>query len=146
MLDIMDGIRELLEPSATTTVVTDDTGADPFVYEPNHLYVFESGDVRDLAGNSPADIERFSVVAMFVADDAGEEADQTRRREITAALDDKRDAYLAAVRATRTFTDPGPPERVLWAHLQGSADADFVRALEVRGIAIRLTGWRFIET
>lgn len=154
MLDLLAAIRQLLEPAAVppqTRVVrleTQDRGAtgtwrdlagsEPFAYDtPDTLYLFEWGpDVRDLAGASAADLERFAVQAVYVADSKDEEAQQIRRLSVTTALDAKRELYAQKIRQHRSGAS--------WQHLQAVIDGDYVRAFEIRGFALRISGWRII--
>jgi hypothetical protein len=146
MLDVIDGIRELLEPRNERTCKVDDSGAEPLTYQADTLYVFEAGDVRRLAGASPHDLNDFSVVAVYVADDATERSKGVRLRAVTEALDLRRERYMKAIRNSRALAENGAPNSLIWGHIQASADADFIRALQVRGIAINVPGWRMVTT
>lgn len=151
MLDVIDGIVELLEPENERIVKVDDSGAEPLDYAPDTLYVFEAGDNREQAGHSPSsDLARFTLVAILTVDDQAERAKGRRMREVSQKLDTKREEYLRKVRRNRTgpliMGDANvPANSPLWGNLTGAANPEFIRALDVRGLAITLTGWRLVE-
>lgn len=148
MIDLIDALRELLEPESEEAGVSvngvrlDNTAAMPFDFEPNTLYVVEEQDLRTLdeTWTPEGGVERqsFIVNALYVIDSEGENAITRRSRAVSIALDEKRNEYCRLVRMTRTNGD-------VWHHIQASADADFVRQLQVRGIAVRITGYRFVS-
>jgi hypothetical protein len=148
VIEVLDGIVEMLEPRAerNSSINVDDAYAEPLEYKAETLYVFERSDDRRLAGTSPADINDFALTAVYVADDSGERAQGQRLREVTLKLDAKRERYLRKIRNNRTGPlVEGSDSAPLWANLTGGADPDFIRGLEIRGIAITLRGWRFVE-
>lgn len=140
MLDLIDAIVDLLEPpAARVTKIDSAIGAEPFSYEgrPDTLFLFEYGpDVRDLAGAGPLELERFALQAVYVGDSKDEEAQQTRRRDVNEAIDVKRELYAKRIRERRSART--------WSHLQAAFDGDYVRAFEVRGFALRISGWRIL--
>lgn len=155
MLDLIDALRDMLEPPAVppvTRVVKGETqdqaasdtwrdlsGAEPFEYmkAADTLFLFEWGpDVRALAGASPSDLERFAIQAVYVADSGDEEAQQRRKRSVTQALDARRELYAARIRQHRSAQT--------WSHLECTIDGDYVRGFEIRGFALRISGWRII--
>jgi hypothetical protein len=139
VLDLIDAIADLLEPPATRSTKLDPAlGAEPFAYDSaDTLYLFEWGpDVRDLAGASGSDLERFAIQAVYVADSKDEEPKQKRRRDVTEALDAKREHYAQRIRQHRSGAS--------WSHLQAVIDGDYIRAFEIRGFALRISGWRII--
>lgn len=154
MLDLIDGIRNLLEPPAdpveerivkleiqdrgASGTWRDLAGAEPFAYDtPDTLYLFEWGaDIRGLAGASPHDMERFAFQAVYCANSLDEEAQQRRRRDVTATLDAKRELYASLIRNHRSGAT--------WQHLECQIDGDYVRAFEIRGFALRVSGWRIV--
>jgi hypothetical protein len=166
MLDLLDAIAELLEPVPTlpddadpetwtpatfefhgheypvgaSGVIRDDSGAEPFDFLPGWLYAFGTGDTRSPTGAGPEDRQDFEITAVYSADAEAETGSGIRTRDLTAALDAKRDGYLRAVRECRNgYVRDG---RRTWEHLIASADFDYLRTFGVRGVAIRLEGWR----
>ena len=115
------------------------SAAEPFGYVgyPDTLFLFEWGpDIRGLAGASPQDLERFALQAVYVADAKDEEPQERRRRDVTETLDAKREFYAARIRQRRSAAS--------WSHLECTIDGDYVRAFEVRGVALRISGWRVV--
>jgi len=142
VLDIIDAILELLEPDPT--VVGKDTTAErPFDWAPNTLYVYPVLDIHadgDM-GDPPSIRENFTVDAIYVADGQGEEATRTRSRDVSLELDAKAHAYADILAAAR-FRGPGRP----WEDARvTSVDWDRLRQIDVRGVAVRITGWRYKE-
>lgn len=156
MIDLIDALRELLEPSslddpaiAASGTRLDRSCAQPFTFEPDTLYAYEELDQRILEETYAESIiepgafvgverQNFTIVFVYSADGTGENAAMKRERAVSIALDDRRNGYLRLLKDHRTHGD-------LWHHLAGSADADYVRQLEVRGIAVRITGYRFVS-
>lgn len=160
MMDVIDALAELLEPWAPATpvdrnwsrtvkansgTVVDLNGAEPILWEANHLYLFEDGDQHALAGvgNPPEERELFSIVAIYVADSGDEEAKQRRTRAVSEALDVRRHGYAAAIAANRSRYATGGATP--WQHLESSLDADFVRNFNIRGFALRISGYRYLR-
>jgi hypothetical protein len=160
MIDLIDAIAELIEPwtpaepterrgirevRAQSGTVVDLNAAEPFSWEPNHLYLWDEGDIHALAGvgNPPEEQERFSIAAIYVADSGDEEAQRRRTRTVSAALSQKRHEYAAAIAANRSKYATGGATP--WAHLESSLDADLLREFNVRGFALRITGYRFLR-
>lgn len=153
MLDLIDDLLELLEPGGAMDAVTgirtatsgtsvDHTGAQPFELEfaPDRLYAWPGRDSHETfeAGDPPSIRERFEVIAYYVADSGDEQAASRRLRSVSTALDTKAHAYMAIVAANQAPTGPGAP----WGNLGGEINPDVVRGFDVRGVALRLTGWR----
>lgn len=151
MIDVVDAIRDLLEPPSDADesvsvngIAIDRTCAMPFEFRPETIYAAEASDVRTLeetmletaGGTIGVERQTFGVTLLYVVDGEGENAELRRSRAVSIRLDAKRNEWLRKVREHRI----GP----VWDHLQGSSDVDFVRQLQVRGIAVRLTGWRFV--
>lgn len=147
MNDIIDALIALLEPSPAATLMIDRTCAPPIdptgyfnkaggVDYTASMYAYPTADDHRLDGASPCDVEYFEVTVLYVVDDEGEQDAEQRTRDVSDALDTKGHDYLALVRANRNI---GP-----WDHLQGRIDYGAVARLEVRGIAIVLTGYRYV--
>lgn len=143
MIEIVDRLRLLLD-AASAAGTADDSCADPVAWGADTLYVFEAenGDLHEPVGDGSEDRELFEVIAVYIADAAGENQMTARHRDVSVALDQRKEAYLRAVRENRTMLDDGGVE--LWADLRGRADMGFVRAIQVRGVAVRIAGYRFI--
>lgn len=142
MLDAVDALRELLEPPGTT-VLKDDTAERPFNWAANTLYIYPVSDLHADAdvGNPPTIRENFAIEAVYVADSQGEESKKERLRSVSTALDTKAHAY-AAILANARFRGTGRP----WEDARvTSVDWDRLRQLDVRGVAVRITGWRYKE-
>jgi hypothetical protein len=141
LLDVSDEVRAVLEPGtnvAGTIAKHDDSGADPFLYEPDHIYAWPGRSVFVVEGDGSLDLERFTVHVAYVADSGTEQAAQLRSRDVSEVVDAKAKAYAAAIRANRTRTG-------IWEHIQVDAvDWDRLRALEVRGFVMDLSGYRLI--
>jgi hypothetical protein len=154
LLGLVDALLELVEPAAAVQPaglpvdmdraesgsLRDRTAAEPFTYDDfaDTVFAFETDDVRLPFGTQAAqgigeDLVRFAVQLVYVAGSGLEEAAQRRSRAVSEAIDDRRQLYVARVRAVRSGAD--------WSHLQASADVDYVRSWMVRGFALRLTGW-----
>lgn len=138
MLDVVDGIRELLEDGSDATVSTDDSGERPYDWTPWTLYVWEESSAHTSIGTGEVR-EDFVVVAAIAVPNDGEESVGVRSRAVTERLDAKRNQYLDAI---RRHTDVGP-----WrdGYLAGASVPDYLRQLDLRGIAVRVTGWRIID-
>jgi hypothetical protein len=142
VLDVTDALLALLEP-APSTVVKDDTAERPFEWVANTLYAYPVTDVHvdPETGAVPTVRENFTVEMVFVADHAGEEAKRERDRDVSVLLDAKAHAYadILARNSTRGAGRPWDYARV------ASVDWDRLRQIDVRGVAVRITGWRYVE-
>jgi hypothetical protein len=133
-LDVVDQIRASIEPDPA--IAKDPTGERPFEFEPETLYVWSEGEGRRIAAGQQ-DREEFEILILYVADNEGEEALQQRDPDVTEKLDMRRDAYLAWIRDHEATP--------AWDHLSGDADPDYVRGFEGRAVAVRASGYRFVE-
>jgi hypothetical protein len=144
--DLIDALVALVEPTPAATLAIDHTCAEPI--DPTGyfnqvttdtlatLYCYPSSrDVHEPVG-SPCDRELFEVTLLYVVDDEGEQQSQQRSRAVSDELDAKAHAYLGVVRDNRSTT--------VWSHITGAVDYDEVRRLQVRGIAVRVSGYRYI--
>lgn len=149
MLDLVDALRNLLEPTPGTTGVTlHDNAAAPLNAEldisngSKHLWVYAVEDTHELSGvgTPPEEREVFEIHAMFVIDDTGEREAGARLRAISIELDTKTHAYAAIVAANRS-------RRVgsvtVWDHIASSVSSlEDYRGLDARGFVLRIIGYR----
>lgn len=157
MIDVIDALMLLLEPggsidptnslrTTTSGVIAVHTAARPPQPEmtPNHLYCYPVADrhVTIGAGDPPDEREEFTVEALLVVDREDEEPKLTARRDVSSTLDTKAHAYLAAVNANRPRNGAVAP----WEYLtSASVDWDRLRSFAVRGVPLRVSGWRNTE-
>lgn len=150
MIDIVDGLRNLLEPTpGTTGVILHDNASAPLNAEldisngAKHLWVYLVDDTHELSGvgTPPEEREVFEVNALFVIDDTGEREQGARLRTISIELDTKTHAYTAIIAANRSKYLTGTPAP--WAHLATSVSSlEDYRGLDARGFVLRITGYR----
>jgi hypothetical protein len=147
VIAVLDAILATLEPSPAGGLVVDNSGAQPFHYEPNHLYcwapepsVFIPAGTTDTIGRN--DREDFGFLAVYVppqsTGDASEMRTKTRSRALSVALDTKLSAYVAAIAAL-------PVNRPHWLHLTAVVEHDHIRTLDVRAGGLRLRGYRWLN-
>jgi hypothetical protein len=116
----------------------------PLTSRSNTLYVYPITGLlgEPDVGDPPSLREDFVVEAVYVADNQGEEANRRRSRDVSVELDAKAREYTDLL-ARNPFRDGTHP----WEHARvTSVDWDRLRQLDVRGIAVRVTGWRYRET
>lgn len=143
VLDIVDAIRDLLEPVVVDPdpgdpiVERDATGAKPFVWaagKDGTLYVYPTRVVEIPIETGPVVRQDFAVAAVFVLPSA-EEPPQKREATISDALDDKLGAYLALVRSNHVTT--------VWGHLRAAMTTP-PHTLQTRAVALDITGYRIL--
>ncbi len=149
MLDVVDGLRNLLEPTPATTGVTlHNNAAAPLQSEMDfsagskHLWVYMVEDTHELAGvgTPPEEREVFEIHAMFVIDDTGERESGERLRTISVELDTKTHAYTAVIAANRSRRVANV---TVWDHVASSVSSlEDYRGLDARGFVLRITGYR----
>lgn len=140
MNEIIAAVRELLEPAPEdpeepVLVAVDETAARPFAWAEQTLYVYEEATVDTPIETGPVVRQDFTLRAVLTGPRLGEEAKQTRLPAVSTFLDTRRDAYLAAVRASQ--------RTALWGNLR-AASAPGPATLQVRSIALRITGYRIV--
>lgn len=137
MIDVVDALRELARTVLPTGTVVDEACAAPLVFEPG-LYAWNESVAHRSIGTGEVR-EDFIVYLVYVVDHAGEESSQRRSRDVSVALDAGAVAMCSAINANANV----PP----WAsgNIIGETDPDFLRQLEVRGTAVRVTGYRLIS-
>ena len=153
MLDVLDAVLTLLEPGgavdgttglrpATSGVSVDHNGARPWQVElaPGTLYGWPGADRHRVfeLGDPPSEREEFQLELLYVAE-SGEQAKSRMQRAISSAIDTKAHEYAAVVAANKApKSDAGLP----WSELNLEINPDTVRGFNVRGVGLRLTGWR----
>jgi hypothetical protein len=149
LLDLIDALRNLLEPTPGATGVTvHDNAAAPLQNEldisngEKHLWVYLTEDTHELAGvgTPPEEREVFTLEALFVVDDTGEREAGQRLRTISTELDTKVHDYTEIIASNRS-------RRVnnvtVWDHLASSVSSlEDYRGLDARGFVLRITGYR----
>lgn len=135
LLDVVDGLRELLASAAGISAV-DDTGERPFDWTPDTLYVWEES-----AGRTPIGAieqrEDFVIMAAVV-DATAEEAFGKRDRATTVRLYQWQEAMIEWI---RLHPNVGPWQD---GNIVGSSVPSYLRQLDARGIAVRIAGYRLI--
>lgn len=152
MIELVDEIRTVIGAPAVASLdaTVDDSCADPVAWEANTLYAFESegeADVHEPEGDGSIDREIFEVTLVYISAADDENRMGPRHRETSVTLDAVKEAAMTLIRGNRerSTTDPDSGATVqLWADLRGRGDMGFVRALNLRGVAIRVRGYRFI--
>lgn len=136
MNDVLAAVRAMLEPDpgypSPVPVTVDTTDAKPLRTAPLTLYVYPERVVEVPVETGPTARRDFIVAVVVTGPDAGEEAAQQRDPDVSAFLDARREAYLAAVRANRHGT--------AWHHI-AAAEVAGPATLEHRSLALRLTGY-----
>lgn len=145
-IDRLDALLSVLEPTPAGGLVIDNSGAQPFVYEPNHLYcwmpapsTFTPAGTRDTVGRN--DREDFEYLAVYVAPSQpspSEMRSKARSRALSVALETKASEYVERVAAL-------PVNRPHWLHLAAVVEHDHIRTLDVRAVGIRLRGYAWLH-
>lgn len=143
MIEIVDALRELVEPSdpvrdgyALSGIMVDRTASRPFDFEPNTLYAWEETSTHVSIGTGEVR-EDFAVLLVFVAASRGEESLYARDREVSEALDERRTSYMNALRHSAGRAG-------LWDYVLGTSLPDYLRQFEIRGVAVRASGYRLV--
>lgn len=159
VIDLIEPLAKLFEPwpgnpttdpegnrsiAASSGVTVDLNGAQPFTYAANTLYAWATSEEHPLneSANPPKELEVFEVAFVFVADAGDEEPKQRRRRTVSDALDAKAHSWLDLIRRNRSRYEGGA--EAPWHHLAGRLDPDLVRNFNARGIALRVSGYRYV--
>ena len=140
MNDLVAAVRAILEPLPTPPdeplVAIDETCAKPFSYKPRTLYLYPTRVVETAFESGTARRQDFTLVAEVTAADEGEEPDLERKTTVSEFLDDRREAYFAAIRDNQVSSD--------WLYLRAAEEGPGPATLEHRSLALRLTGYRFV--
>lgn len=107
--------------------------SEPPIFRPGTLYVWEEDDRRSPASQGRQD---FIVRAVYIANDRGERAGLPRSREATIELDAAAAAMLDAVRLAYAGG--------VWEYASATVDPTVARAYGVRGIGLRIAGYRLL--
>lgn len=149
---MLDALLTLAEPggvtdpdtalrTATSGTVVDHAGARPFSVDlaPDRLYgwLLEDRHVVWELGDPPSERENFSFALLYVAE-SDEQAASRRSRGVSEAMDAKAEGYLAAIAAGRSSAS--------WEEISGGVDRAVVTGFSVRGIGLRVDGWRYRPT
>lgn len=130
---IVAEIRRILEPDDPySEIAVDESAARPLTFRPRTLYVYPGQLTENPIETGPTARRDFSVSVILTGPEAGEEADGVRSPEVSAFLDEKREAYLATVRAHQHGT--------AWDFLRASEDVG-PSNLEIRALSLRLSGY-----
>ena len=143
MLEVVDALRSLLEPDPD---LVDDTAEMPFEWQPGMLYVFEDESNWSRLDTGGMIREDFVIMAVYVRP-ADEAPLAKRSREVTEALDARRVRYLTTIADNPSMgaASGDPDEPPLWSHIMGASLPRYLRELEVRGIAVRVVGYRLMS-
>ena len=146
-MDVLDAILETVEPGgamnpdtairrATSGTEVDHTGARPFSIDlgPERLYGWLTEDRHLTFETGPAYRENFAFSLLLVLP-AGEQADAQRSRSLSEAIDTRAHLLLDRIAANATA---GP-----WMELGGGIDDAALTGFSVRGIGLRVSGWRY---
>lgn len=143
MIEAIDAMREMLEPPdpakpefSMSGLAIDSSCAQPLDPAPWTVYAWEETSRQHSIGTGEVQ-EDFEFV-IVATEPASEAADVERSRDVSVALDDRRETWLKLIRNG----GPGRP----WANgsLQAMVDADMLRQLGLRGLAVRVTGYRIV--
>ncbi|MBA2439579.1 MAG: hypothetical protein H0V50_02765 [Thermoleophilaceae bacterium] len=137
MNDIVTFIRETLEPDGQADL--DETAAEPFDWLPNTLYAYLLPMViHEPFESGPSVYERFSARIVYVADDEGEAAGRRRSADVSDLLDQKRSAYLDALRRAMS----APPH---WS-FASAREVAAPDTLQTRAVSLQLSGYRILTS
>jgi len=144
MIEVLDAVLELLEPDGSG-VRRDHSAAPPFDYQPKTLYGWVSDDTQDIFSTGvpqPCVQENFELSLIYSGVDDADQAARLKSRALSVELDTKAAAYAAAISANRSRYANGTPAP--WQHLTARIDHDLVADRDVRGIGMRVRGYRFL--
>jgi hypothetical protein len=144
VIDVLDAVLALLEPDGSD-VRRDDSAAEPFDYQPKTLYGWVSDDSHDVFGTGipqPCVQENFEISLIYSGADDADQTARLKSRALSKELDAKAAAYAAAVNANRSRYANGTPAP--WQDLNARVDHDLVVDRDVRGIGMRVRGYRFL--
>lgn len=140
MNDIVAEVRTILEPDpiapAFRDVAVDETGAKPLAFRAETLYVWPGPLAEAPVETGPTARRDFTVSVVLTGPEAGEEADGRRSVDVSDWFDEKREAYLEAVRANQRGT--------AWHHIRAAEDNGPAN-LELRALSLRLTGYVIVS-
>lgn len=134
MIELLDALRVFLVDESG--LPSDDTAEQPFDFTAGTLYVWEESSVQrpiDTGG-----VREDFVIMAAIPERTSEEALGKRSRETSLALDAHRNRMLYLIRHHASVAG-------FWDHIEGASVPSFLRQLELRGIAVRISGYRIID-
>lgn len=135
--DIVDALRERLQGAVTPGYSWDDTLAQPFEWVADTVYLW-CESTQEIPIGTGEIRQDFEVMVVIGVDHLGEEAVLRRNRETSLKLDQVRREIMQWIRLNANV----PP----WdsGNIAGRSDEDFLRQLEVRGVAVMIGGYRLV--
>lgn len=147
MLDVLDAILNVGEPggavdpatslrTATSGATVDHTGARPFSIDlvADRWFAWLLEDVHRNPETGPAVREDFAFAVLYV-DDAGEQAAQVRSRATSQQMETRAHGFLDRLAAQQA--------NATWLDIRGAIDRAVITGFSVRGIGLRVSGWRY---
>lgn len=140
ILDVCSSLSTLLipvpvppDPDTIARIVLD---TEPLEWITETLYVYPVAVDEVPFETASGRRQEFDLMAVYVTDNDGEEAQLTRSPALAIRLDDVRGTMLAAIRDNQS----GPP----WGFIRGSTNDTSPRTLDKRSASVRITGWRIV--
>lgn len=147
---MLDALMDLASPGgavdpasslrvANDGAVVDHSGARPFSVdlESDRWYGWLLEDTHRHVETGPAAREDFAFGLMYVAE-ASEQSEQARARAVSELMDQRAHAFLGRLDANDA--------NGIWLGASGAIDQSVITGFSVRGIGLRVTGWRFRPT
>ena len=153
MIAVLDAALTLIEPGggidlatalrpATSGTTVDHAAARPFEFEfdGDRLYGWPAAARHQVmeVGNPPSFRQNFTLDLAYVIGNGGEQAKARRSRAVSLALDVKAETYLSVLASNVELAGS-------WEEIVGELNPDVIRGFDVRGIGLRLTGWRYLQ-
>lgn len=134
--DVVDALRERLS-QVIVDFEWDDTLAQPYEWRDGRVYLWCETTTEISIGTGEIR-QDFEILIVAPVDNEGEEARLTRSRDVSLKLDSFRAEALRwiALNANVPPWDSG--------NIAGRSDEDFLRQLEVRGVAVMVGGYRLV--
>lgn len=139
---MIDRLVSVLTPTPPAKTTIDGSCSEPIApgpqWDANHRAMIYAYPL--LRSRAPKGVcrEDFVVELLYVVDDQGEQDEEERMRAIADRLDQQSTSWLQAICDNEKDTTD------LWAFIGGAVDYDEVRRLELRGVGVRVTGYRFV--
>jgi hypothetical protein len=153
VLDVLDSLLELAEPGgeidpasslrvATSGSHVDHTGARPLAIDldADCWYGWLLSDRHETfeVGNPPSEREVFAFAVLYVAA-SSEQAKEARSREVSDLIDGRAHGFLGRLAGKRSNLP-------VWSEAEGAIDQAIITGLSVRGVGLRVTGYRYHTT
>jgi hypothetical protein len=137
IVDVVDALRERLA-QVVTGYRWDDSLAQPFEWQPDTFYAWAE-TTQDTPIGTGEVRQDFSIMLVCGVPHGGEEAQLLRNRETSIRLDRARADIMEWIREHANV----PP----WdgGNIAARSDEDFLRQLEIRGVAVMVGGYRLVE-